>query len=176
MCSQGSTFCTVPSQDLLKSPLISTHEPSLNYRKHNRTSPFPSSAFLQFRLTSYISEVIRCVRKEAQTISDKTVETVTQIHLHFYTPLLTLPFPLPAPLSQCCGVLSCVLQYISDQDKATLSLGGGERAAFKRNVWISCWSTKNVPLSQQVLSEIVVEVKRKVQLPQRLPCQNLKNE
>ena len=48
-----------------------------------------------------------------------------------------------------------VLQYISDQDKATLILGGGERAAFKRNVWISCWSTKNIALSEQVLSEIV---------------------
>ena len=34
------------------------------------------------------------------TISDKTVETtVPQNHLHFYTPLLTLPFPLPSPLS-----------------------------------------------------------------------------
>ena len=92
----------------------------------------------------------------APTISDKTVETVTQIHLYFYTPLFTLPLPLPFPLSQCCWVLSYVLQYISDQDRATLSLGGGERAAFKRNVWISCWSTKNGALSQQVLSEIVV--------------------
>ena len=44
---------------------------------------------------------------------------------------------------------------ISYQDKATLSLGGGDRVAFKLNVWISCWSTKNVALSQQVLSTIV---------------------
>ena len=91
----------------------------------------------------------------AATISDKTVETVTQIHLHFDTPLLTPPFPLPSLLSQCCWVLSYVLQYISDQDSATLSLGGEERAAFKLNVWISGWSTKNAAVSQQVLSEIV---------------------
>ena len=91
----------------------------------------------------------------SQTISDKTVETVTQFHLHFDTPLLTPPFPLPFPLSQCCWVLSYVLQYISDQDKATLSLGGGERADFNLNVWISGWSTKKDTLSQQVLSEIV---------------------
>ena len=51
--------------------------------------------------------------------------------------------------------MSYVLQYISDQDKAKLSLGGGERAAFKLNVWISGWSTKKDTLSQQVLSEIV---------------------
>ena len=31
----GSTFFIVPTQDLLKSPFNSTHEPSLNYRKHN---------------------------------------------------------------------------------------------------------------------------------------------
>ena len=36
------------------------------------------------------------------------------------------------------------------------SLGGGQRAAFKKNIWIICWSTKNVALCQQVLSEIVV--------------------
>ena len=35
--SWGSTFCTVPAQDLLQSPFNFTHEPSLNYRKHNRT-------------------------------------------------------------------------------------------------------------------------------------------
>ena len=91
----------------------------------------------------------------SQTISDKTVETVTQFHLHFDTPLLTPPLTLPLPLSQCCWVLPYVLQYISDQDKATLSLGGGERAAFKLNVWISGCSTKKDTLSQQVLSEIV---------------------
>ena len=82
-----------------------------------------------------------------------------KIHLHFYTPLLTLPFPLPTPLSQCCWVLSYVLQYISDQEKLTSSLGGEERAAFKRNFWISCWSTKNVALSQQVLSGIAISDK-----------------
>ena len=31
----GSTFCTVLAQDILKSPFNFTHEPSLNYRKHN---------------------------------------------------------------------------------------------------------------------------------------------
>ena len=31
----GSTFCTVPAQDVLKSPVNSMHEPSINYRKHN---------------------------------------------------------------------------------------------------------------------------------------------
>ena len=86
------------------------------------------------------------------TILDETVDTVTQIHLHFYTPLLTLPFPLLSPLRQCCYVLSSVLQYISDQDQSTLSLGRGERAAFK---WIHFWSTQHVSLSQQVLSKIV---------------------
>ena len=29
------TFCAVPAQDVLNSPFNSTHEPSLNYRKHN---------------------------------------------------------------------------------------------------------------------------------------------
>ena len=72
----------------------------------------------------------------SQTISDKTVETVTQFHLHFDTPLLTPPLTLPLPLS----------------------LGGGERAAFKLNVWISGCSTKKDTLSQQVLSEIVDDV------------------
>ena len=37
--------------------------------------------------------------KTVATISDKTVETVTQIHLHFDEPLLTPPLPLS--LSQC---------------------------------------------------------------------------
>ena len=35
-------------------------------------------------------------------------------------------------------------------------MGGGGRAGFKRYIWISCWSTKNVLLSQQLLTEIVV--------------------
>ena len=73
----------------------------------------------------------------------------------WHTPTYSPPFPLPFPLSQCCWVLSYVLQYISDQDKATLSLGGGERADFNLNVWISGWSTKKDTLSQQVFSEIV---------------------
>ena len=33
--SLGSTFCTVPVQDVLKCPFYSTHELSLNYRLHN---------------------------------------------------------------------------------------------------------------------------------------------
>ena len=48
----------------------------------------------------------------------------------------------------------------SNQDKSILRLGGGgggwKRAGFKRYISITCWSTKNVLLSQQVLSEIVV--------------------
>ena len=44
-----STFGTVPFQDLSKSPFNSADEPSLNYRKHNWTSAFPSAAFLSFR-------------------------------------------------------------------------------------------------------------------------------
>ena len=49
----GSKFFTVFAQDLLKFPFNSTHEPSLNYRQHTRTSPFPSTAFLLFRKTNY---------------------------------------------------------------------------------------------------------------------------
>ena len=33
--------------------------------------------------------------------------------------------------------------------------GEGKRAGFKRYIWITCWSTTDVLLSQQVLSEIV---------------------
>ena len=78
------------------------------------------------------------------TILDKTIEKLTQFHLHIYTPHsgknLHSPPPPPSVL-KCCWESSSVLQYISDHDKSMLSFGGG---GFKEeNIWISLWSTKN---------------------------------
>ena len=66
------------------------------------------------------------------TTSHKTIETVTQIHRHFYTTLITLLFPISPPPTTSVNVAEYryMPQYISGQDESTLSLGVGGKGSF----------------------------------------------
>ena len=106
--SLGSTFCTVPVQDVLKCPFYSTHELSLNYRLHNWTSPISSPRQHFYHLGKLVNELIAycCFFFSSLEFWDFQLPSASMENLLAFALLLASIFV--AECSGACGNQSCI--------------------------------------------------------------------